>query len=132
MPRYLGLAHVALAPFDSRAYPPLLEYGFFWSPTKIFEYMACGIAVATTDQDYLKQVVEAEGAGVCLPQNDAKAIAEGLVRLLEDPEERGRLGRAGRRAAVESYSWQAHVRRLATILQRLGEGRQRQCRPETS
>jgi len=129
VPRYLGLADVALAPFDNRAYEPLERFGFFWSPAKIFEYMACGLPVVTTDQDYLQQVVEGSGAGVCLPQNDTSAIAEGLLRVLEDPAQRRRMGRAGRRAVIERFSWQAHVEQLAGILQGLSVGRGRHCEP---
>jgi glycosyltransferase involved in cell wall biosynthesis len=130
IPRYLGLAELALAPFDTHAYPPLERFGFFWSPAKLFEYMACGVPVVTTDQDYLRQVVEAEGAGVCLPENDAAAIAAGILRLLADPEGRARLGQAGRKAVTERYSWQAHVEQLARILERLAAERRQALQPE--
>lgn len=119
IPLHLGLADVALAPFDTESYAPLRHFGFFWSPAKIFEYMACALPVVTTDQDYLLRVVEAEGAGVCLPENDAAAIASAIFALLGDEEGRRRLGRAGRAAATSKYSWQAHVQQLEGLLQRV-------------
>jgi hypothetical protein len=67
--------------------------------------------------------VEAEGAGVCLPENDAVAIAAEIVALLGDKERRQRLGRAGRAAATAKYSWQAHVRQLEALLQRVARER---------
>ncbi len=120
---HLAAADLALAPFDSFAYPPLLEFGFFWSPAKIFEYMACGLPVVTTDQDYLRQVVEGSGGGVVVPQRDPEATAEAVVRLLDDPEASSGIGRAGRRAVVERFSWQAHVVRVEEILEELAESR---------
>lgn len=119
VPRYLGLATLALAPFATRAYPPLQRFGFFWSPAKVFEYMACAVPVVTTDQDYLRQVVAAEGAGVCVPEDDAAAIATAIVELLADAQRRQRLGCAGREAVTARYSWQAHVRQLEGTLQRV-------------
>ncbi len=121
VPRYLGLASLALAPFAVRAYPPLQRFGFFWSPAKVFEYMACALPVVTTDQDYLRQVVAAEGAGVCVAEDDASAMATAIVELLGDAGRRQRLGRAGREAATARYSWQAHVRQLEGILRRVAE-----------
>ncbi len=120
IPDYLRAADLALAPFDSSAYPPLLHFGFFWSPAKIFEYMACGLPLVTTNQDYLCQVVEGSAAGLCLSQGDTEALAEGVLRLLSQPGLRQKMGRAGRRAALERFSWQVHVEQLEAILQNLG------------
>ena len=123
VPDFLASADLALAPFDSRAYPPLLEFGFFWSPAKIFEYMACGVPVVTTDQDYLRRVVEGSGAGTCVPQRDPEALAAAVAELLGDEELRRTMGRAGRRAVLETFSWQAHAEQLAGILEELAHPR---------
>ena len=119
IPEYLRAADLALAPFDSSAYPPLLDFGFFWSPAKVFEYMACGVPLVTTDQDYLRQVIEGSAAGHCFPQGDAEALAKGVLHLLSQPGLRQEMGRAGRRAALERFSWQVHVEQLETILQNI-------------
>ena len=46
MPGALAAADVGVAPFDIERHPPL-RLGFYWSPLKIFEYMACGMPVVT-------------------------------------------------------------------------------------
>ena len=42
MPGYLAAAHIGAAPFDLGAHAPL-GIDFFWSPLKVFEYMASGL-----------------------------------------------------------------------------------------
>ena len=54
----------------------------------------------------------AGGAGA-LPADDAARFASALGHLLDDPEERRRMGEAGRRTALEHYAWP----RVATKLE---------------
>ena len=44
MPACLAAADIGVAPFDVAAHAPL-ALGFYWSPLKIFEYMAAGLPV---------------------------------------------------------------------------------------
>ena len=44
MPACLAAADIGVAPFDLGAHAPL-SLGFYWSPLKIFEYMAAGLPV---------------------------------------------------------------------------------------
>jgi glycosyltransferase involved in cell wall biosynthesis len=109
LPDYLNAADVALAPFSSSAYEPLLRFGFFWSPAKLFEYMASSLPIVTTDQDYLQQVVQAEGAGICVAQDDPAALAEAVLDLLDQPARCRLMGALGRSALLQRYSWQVHA-----------------------
>ena len=44
MPACLAAADIGVAPFDLSAHKPL-ALGFYWSPLKIFEYMAAGLPI---------------------------------------------------------------------------------------
>ena len=112
MPPLLAAAQVALTPFSSRDYWPLLRFGFFWSPAKIFEYMASALPVVTSANDYLDRVVAGSGAGLCLPEGDAAGTARAVIGLLDDPQARRRMGLAGRLAVLERYSWARHAEQL--------------------
>ena len=46
---------------------------------------------------------------------DAASFARSVVELSEDPARAAELGRAGRRAVVERYSWDASCRRLLDL-----------------
>ena len=46
---------------------------------------------------------------------DAQAFAEAVIRLLNDPEYAGRLGRAGRQFVIERYSWAGAAENLGRL-----------------
>ncbi len=56
VPRYLADADVGLAPFNPAAFPAL-RLGWFWSPIKIFEYLASGLKVVTIGIDELQDLL---------------------------------------------------------------------------
>ena len=56
----------------------------------VAEGMAAGCAVIASDIPAFRHVVA--GAGILVEVGDHRAIADGIVRLLDDPEERARLG----------------------------------------
>jgi glycosyltransferase involved in cell wall biosynthesis len=72
------------------------------------EAMACGVPLVATTGGALPEVVgEDGGAGLLVPPNDPSALASALSRLLADPDLRSRLGAAGRRRALDRFTWQA-------------------------
>ena len=56
MPTALSAADVGVAPFDVDRHPPL-RLGFYWSPLKIFEYMASGLPVVAPALPRLRSLV---------------------------------------------------------------------------
>ena len=110
MPAALAAADVGVAPFDPSSHPPLM-LGFYWSPLKIFEYMAAGLPVAAPALDRIPTLIEQGREGILYDPRDPRALAESLVQLT-DPALRARLGAAARDRAVRDYSWAAHCRAL--------------------
>jgi rhamnosyl/mannosyltransferase len=69
------------------------------------EAMASGLPVVSTDVPTAVPWVNEHGVtGVVVRADDANALAAGLAPLLADAELRARLGRAGRRRAVERFA----------------------------
>jgi hypothetical protein len=54
---------------------------------------------------------------------DASALADALNELVSDPAERERLAAAARRAAAESYGWDAIAERTLALYRRLHDAR---------
>ena len=54
-------------------------------------------------------------AGILVEPGDARALAGGIVSLLESEETRTRFGRVGRRRAVTTYSWRAVAEATAAV-----------------
>jgi glycosyltransferase involved in cell wall biosynthesis len=70
----------------------------------VAEAMACGIPVLVSDRVNLWPEVEQAGAGYVV-RCEAEAAAEALARLLDDPAQSRRMGRAGKQLAREKFPW---------------------------
>jgi glycosyltransferase involved in cell wall biosynthesis len=117
MPSVLRGAQVGVAPYLPRRLSQM-QLGFYWSPLKIFEYMATGIPVVTIDVPELAEVVRQGEEGVLFPEGDAEALAGALAALLGSTESKA-MGEAARARVVSRYSWQVHCEELEKILEGL-------------
>jgi glycosyltransferase involved in cell wall biosynthesis len=118
MPELLAACDVGVAPYDT-ARLRQLELGFYWSPLKIFEYMASGLPTVSIARPPLTEIVREGREGLFFKEGDAGELAQVLARLGGDAELRRRLGSCARARVVESYSWQRHCERLERVLARI-------------
>jgi glycosyltransferase involved in cell wall biosynthesis len=117
MPACLAAADIGVAPFDAGAHGPL-SLGFYWSPLKMFEYMATGLPVVAPAIDRIGALVGHEREGILYDPARATALADALERL-RDPGLRARLGAAARARVVEEYSWKTHCETLAARMEKV-------------
>jgi glycosyltransferase involved in cell wall biosynthesis len=110
MPAALAAADIGVAPFDVARHPPL-SLGFYWSPLKVFEYMASGLPVVAPGLQRLRELVADGVEGRLYEPATPEALADALADLT-DHGRRQQLGEAGRARAVRDYSWEAHCRAL--------------------
>jgi glycosyltransferase involved in cell wall biosynthesis len=85
---------------------------FMSSP--VFEYMAAGCAVVTADLPSVREVL-AHGGGIWVPPGDPRALADGIRKLVNDPEHARQLGERVRERA-RAFTWEARAARLAAIM----------------
>jgi len=116
MPAALASAHIGVAPFDITAHKPL-SLGFYWSPLKLFEYMAAGLPVVAPASARIPQLIEHGREGLLYHPADPAALARTLEELT-DARLRASLGAAARDRAVREYSWRAHCEALDRRLRR--------------
>jgi alpha-maltose-1-phosphate synthase len=117
MPACLAAADIGVAPFDVDAHGPL-ALGFYWSPLKIFEYMATGLPVVAPALPRIASLVAHDGEGILYDPARPDALADALTLLL-DRQLRARLGAAARARAERDYSWTAHCQALDEALRRV-------------
>lgn len=98
-------------------------------PNKLFDFMAAGLPVLTSDAVPAARVVRETGAGVVFRSPDAASLADAAARLA-DPALRRRLGQAGREAVLARYHWE----RDAAVLRKTVEdaAREASARPAPS
>ncbi len=78
------------------------------------EAMACGVAVVATTGGALPEVVGTDGeTGLLVEPNDPSALALAIGRLLDDPDLREQLGRAGRERILHRFTWQVTAKGTA-------------------
>jgi phosphatidylinositol alpha-mannosyltransferase len=70
----------------------------------LLESMACGTPIACSDICGFRDVVRHEREALLSPLGDRKALADNIVRLLDDETLRASLGRRGRLES-QKYSW---------------------------
>lgn len=68
------------------------------------EGMAERTATVTSDAGGLGEIITSGVDGLQFPSGDSGALAQALIRLLQDPAEREALAAAGHRTALERYS----------------------------
>jgi glycosyltransferase involved in cell wall biosynthesis len=81
----------------------------FTSPMKLFEYLATGRAILSSDLPVLREVLD-EQVAVLVPPEDFLAWSRSLQELSVDHSRRKILGDAAR-ALAQQYSWKARAER---------------------
>ena len=129
MPAALSAADVGVAPFDISAHRPL-TLGFYWSPLKIFEYMASGLPVVAPAVDRIPRLVSHEREGILYDPSIPEALADALERL-SDAAVRQPMSAAARERAVRDFSWSAHCHKLMAAITEAVNNRSQSARTST-
>jgi phosphatidylinositol alpha-mannosyltransferase len=89
----------------------------------LLEAMASGKAIVASDINGYRLVMDHGKHGFLVPEGNAGAFAESLLKLLQDGDLRRRMGQAGRRTVLEKYSWDLVAQRVEEYyLELLGAG----------
>ena len=105
LPNYLAAADVLLMPYARSILGSsgAADSAAVASPMKMFEYMAAGRAILTSDLPVIHEVLDETSAVFCEPEN-TDAWAAALKSLLSDSARRASLAQTARRK-VNEYTW---------------------------
>lgn len=115
IPAYLAVAEAGVAPFNTARHPALRAAGFFWSPLKIYEYMAMSLPVVTANIPPLDRTIREGQEGALFREGDVADLAAAIRRVLHSPD-RAAMGERARQRVVACYSWARHCHALDRIL----------------
>lgn len=85
---------------------------FFGSPTKLFEYLAMGKAIAASGLDQIADVLEHGRTALLVKPGDPSELAETIKRLAADRQLRIELGHNARSIALARHTWRQNARRV--------------------
>jgi glycosyltransferase involved in cell wall biosynthesis len=86
----------------------------YLSPMKLFEYMACGRPIISSDLPVLKEILNQENA-ILLSPDDLAAWVNAIKDLRTNPE-KGAVLAAQAQRDVQKYSWESRAQNLISAL----------------
>jgi len=114
MPKYMASADAGLCIYERIDFFKT----FFFSPLKLYDYMASGIPVVGSDVGQIKVVLEEHGNGL-LTNSSIEDLIEKILYLKNNKEHSTEMGRRGRAAALTFYNWDRVTSQTDDILHRL-------------
>lgn len=105
-----------LAQMDAAVLCPPALADYYFSPLKLFEYMAAGLPVVASRIGQIEAVIDDGVAGLLVQPGDHSALATALGRLARQSELRTTLGHAARARVLERHTWHAVLDRLSALV----------------
>ena len=87
-----------------------------WSPNKMFDSLAAGRPVLINVSGWLGETITKNNAGLSLDAHDAKALADGLERLADDPALCEQMGRNARALAERQFDRRKLAAQMEAVL----------------
>jgi glycosyltransferase involved in cell wall biosynthesis len=109
---WISVFDVAVAPYEKSDL-------FYFSPMKVYEYMAMGKPVVASSQGQIAEVLTHGENGLLFDPGDAEGLKDCFVLLYETPALRERLGQ-GALGSVQGHTWQANACRLLAAIREVG------------
>jgi len=88
-------------------------------PVKMFEYMAAGLPVITSDIPLWKKIVEDNKCGISVNPLDPKQIANAINYIISHPQEAQKMGENGKQAVLTTFNWDKEEEKLYTLYKEL-------------
>jgi starch synthase len=109
VPEILAIADVVTIPY------PQLPEELWFSPLKLYEYMAAGKAIVASSAGQITEVIQDGYNGILVEPGNVDELAQAIINLFKDPTRRERLGQNARQQAVTQHSWEQYINRLEKI-----------------
>jgi len=108
IPELMGAMDVAVAPY------PELD-NFYFSPLKLFEYMATGKPVVASASGQIKSIISHKKDGFLVPPGDKDRLAEAIEFIRNNPETARELGKNAAQKIRRNYTWQNNAEKILAL-----------------
>lgn len=107
VPRHIAAMDVAVS-----THLPSDPSDFYFSPLKLFEYLACGVPVVAADIGQPSQILCSGETGYLYPPGDAAALAGCIRTLLSDPAHARAIAWQGAMAVLREFTWERNAQQV--------------------
>lgn len=114
IPQVLASMDVLVAPY------PYME-SFYFSPLKLFEYMAAGKPIVASAIGQINDIIVNGHTGLLVEPGDETALAQALLQLRGDANLCRRLGAAAHADALANHTWESRVQATLQVINRARE-----------
>ena len=90
-------------------------------PKTLLETAACGRPIIASDVPGCREIVQHEKNGLLVPVKDARALADAICRLIENPDLRKKMGQEGRKLVEKEFAESIVVMQTLNLYQSLLE-----------
>ena len=87
------------------------------SPMKMFEYMATGLPIISSDLPSLREVLQNKKNALLVSPSDPRAWCDALDCLSLDSELACRIGKKAYQDYKDKYTWGARARKIISLLE---------------
>lgn len=109
IPALLAQMHVAVAPYPRLA-------GFYFSPLKVFEYMAAGVPVVASDIGQIGTILTHRKTALLHRPGAVREMVAHIEDLRRHPALRLRLASAARRLVTRRFTWRRNAGRVLAMI----------------
>lgn len=106
--QYISVMDIVLAPY------PQLEF-FYYSPMKMYEYMAAGKAVVASKLGQIAEVVKNEITGLLFNPDNVQGMIKSIEKLIHDQAYRLQIGMNARKDIELKHNWDLRGKVLSGI-----------------
>ncbi len=110
--------HINLIDIALMTYPDMKF--FYFSPLKMYEYLAAGIPVVSSRLGQIESTLDGRSFGRLVDPGDIRGFAEALIPLISDTQHRRSISQDARIWAEQYCSWTSNVSKVVSLGKSLG------------
>ncbi len=107
VPEHLAAMDVAVS-----SHAPAHDEHFYFSPLKLFEYLACGVPTVAAAIGQPSQLIQPGHNGYLYPPGDDVALAAAIQKLVDDPAHARQVAWHGAEMVLGQYTWAQNAARV--------------------
>jgi glycosyltransferase involved in cell wall biosynthesis len=111
IPAHFAAMDASVAPYGAE------DDGFYFSPLKVVESLACGCPVVAPRLGQLTRLVQDGVTGRLFAAGDAAEFADAVVELFSDRARLSAIGRAASAVAHSEFGWEHNARRVVALME---------------